>query len=154
MYVKLRMSTFVSSVCFIWLYVDFTGGIDNVRRKFMRKRTLLVSFFSTLLFYSMGIFPMGNSGGFSSKKATCDRVALPIRNYLLAKCALCFVCDQATGYEAYSFTTGGYGIVNVRTKEVPAQTSWLNRRDTQTALHPAQPRHLTHRVFGFWIPTH
>ena len=61
-----------------------------------------------------------------------------------------FSCFQNTDCEAYSFTTDGYGIFNVRTnvgachthEGGQAQTSlaleWT-RRDIQTVAHPAPP---------------
>ena len=65
-----------------------------------------------------------------------------------------FLCDHATGCEAYSFTTDGYGIFNAptnlgacRTHEGGSGTNRsaqaLTRRDRKTVPHPALPRDRT-----------
>ena len=76
-------------------------------------------------------------------------------------------CDHTTGCEAYSFTTDGYGIFNVRTnlgacrtrtlergsgtcKQVCLHKSWL--WDRKTVPHPAQPGNRTQEL-RIRIPT-
>ena len=106
----------------------------------------------------MGIFPMRKFESLSPKKASCHMVALPkpqlIWSLEYAEC----VCDHTTGSEAYSFTTDGYRIVNVHThldacrtciarkggqEQTNLHKSLLDRRDRNTAPHPAPPRDRT-----------
>ena len=58
----------------------------------------------------------GNFGGcFTPGKASShSTAALPSFVILFLICSV-FACFHTTGCEAYSFTTDGYGIVNVRT---------------------------------------
>ena len=91
---------------------------------------------------------MGHSGRFPrGKPAATECITHPklITNLVYAV----FVCDQNTGYEAYSFTTAGYGIFNVRTKLDACRTheesaQRLTRRDRKLPHQGIKPR-----VFGF-----
>ena len=88
-----------------------------------------------------------------------------VRRYPAGFCFPCavFMCFRTSGCEAYSFTTDGYGIFNVRTHlgacrtheegsdtNKPAQE--LTRREKRTVPHPAQPGDRT-QGFQVWIPT-
>ena len=96
----------------------------------------------------MGIFSMGNLGRFPRWKAAATESRYP--TLITSLVCAAFLCDHTTGCKAYSFTTDGYGIFNVRTNlgayrsheggsGTNKSAQELIRRDRKTAAHPAPP---------------
>ena len=88
----------------------------------------------------MGIFHMGNS--LKQSRATQPKLMTSLVYAV-------FLCDRTAGCVAYSFTTDGYGIFNMRTHLGACRTyesgSGTNKsaqrgRDRKTAPHPAPAR--------------
>ena len=74
---------------------------------------------------------MGNSGCFPWGKASSHSTALP--NFCSTIHAV-FPCFHSTGYEAYSFTTDGYEIFNVRTNVGACRTDEGGSGTNKSAL--------------------
>ena len=84
----------------------------------------------------------GKFGLLSQGKASSHSTALPGCFFLM--CAV-FSCFHTNGREAYSFTTDGYGICNV--KHVCTRVDSEGQK--KTAPHPLPPQGIDTRVLGF-----
>ena len=111
-----------------------------------------------------GTCPTGNSGCFPFGKANSHSTALPCFVFCFLPVSATLSCFHTTGCGAYSFTTDGYGIFNVRTHLGACRTheggsgtnksaQELTRRDRKTVPHPAPPGDRTQGL-RIWIPTH
>ena len=92
---------------------------NEIRTSTHQLKTFLLFLYSVV---PMGFFPMGNSGCFPQGNSGCfpqgkpgATVELPNLNQITSPVYAVLLCDHTTSCEAYSFTTDGYGIFNVRT---------------------------------------